>query len=159
MSNLFNVAEVIDMGIEKEKRRRDFYALVAERFTNKDLKELFTKLKNWEEGHIKKFSGIKKNVEEIEATDKYPGELNDYINAMIDDTLYDQVLPDKFAKAVDTPLKAIDYGIGFEKDAILFFTELLRFTVSSSYKIEISKLIDEEKEHIIYLTTLKRKIK
>ena len=29
MANLFNAAEVIDMGIEKEKKRRDFYGLVA----------------------------------------------------------------------------------------------------------------------------------
>ena len=36
MANVFNAAEIIDMGIEKEKKRRDFYGLVAKSFSQKD---------------------------------------------------------------------------------------------------------------------------
>ena len=39
MPNVFNAAEIIDMGIEKEKRRRDFYGAVAAKFKEKDLKD------------------------------------------------------------------------------------------------------------------------
>jgi rubrerythrin len=56
MANVFNAAEIIDMGIEKEKKRRDFYALVAESFSDEEIKGLFTKLRDWEETHIEKFS-------------------------------------------------------------------------------------------------------
>ena len=39
MLNVFNAAEVIDMGIEKERKRRDFYGYAAKKFKMKDMKE------------------------------------------------------------------------------------------------------------------------
>lgn len=159
MGNLFNVAEIIDMGLEKEKKRRDFYALIAERFSEKDMKGLFTKLRDWEETHIKKFTEIKNSIKEkeLEATDSYPGELMDYIRALVDDRLYNEVSPDKFSKNIKTPISALQYGIGFEKDAILFFREVLTF-MESGNKDAIERIIDEEKGHLGYLTGLKRKL-
>ena len=156
MPNLFNAAEIIDMGIEKEKKRRDFYGMVAEKFSkDKEMKELFTNLQSWEETHIKKFSDIRDGIKEPEATSSYPGEITEYIKAMIDDTLYREVSPEFFSKNIKDPLTAIQYGIGFEKDAILFFRELIPLS-SQADKGKIEKLIDEEKEHLVYLTKLKR---
>ncbi|MFH1854036.1 MAG: ferritin family protein [Candidatus Omnitrophota bacterium] len=156
MENLFNAAEIMDMGIEKEKKRRDFYGLTAEKFSDKAMKDLFAKLRDWEETHIKKFTGIKSGIKEQEATDSYPGELSEYIKALVDDKLYKEVSPASFSKNVKTPLSAIQYGIGFEKDAILFFMEMLPFMGAN--KGAVQKLIDEEKQHIVYLTELKRKL-
>jgi rubrerythrin len=59
--NIFNAAEVVNLGIEKERKRRDFYGLVAGRFHSEDRKELFIKLKRWEDEHIHRFTEIKKN--------------------------------------------------------------------------------------------------
>lgn len=157
MGNLFNAAEVMDMGIEKEKKRRDFYGLVAEKFSDKPMKDLFAKLRDWEETHIKKFTEIRDGVKEPEATDSYSGELRDYIKSLVDDKLYKEVSADSFGKNVKTPVSAIQYGIGFEKDAILFFGEMLPF-VGAANKDAVQKLIDEEKQHIVYLTELKRKL-
>lgn len=156
MGNLFNAAEVMDMGIEKEKKRRDFYGLVAENFSDKEMKGLFVNLRDWEEEHIKKFTEIRKGVKEPEATDSYPGELGDYIKSLVDDRLYKEVSPDSFSKNVKTPLSAVQYGIGFEKDAILFFKEMLPFMGAN--KDAVQNLINEEKQHVVYLTELKRKL-
>jgi len=46
MPKFFNAVEVIDMGIKKEEKRRDFYGYAAEKFQEKDMKELFTKLRD-----------------------------------------------------------------------------------------------------------------
>lgn len=157
MGNLFNAAEIMDMGIEKEKKRRDFYGLVARKFNEKEMKDLFTKLRDWEETHIKKFTELKTGVKEIEAADSYPGELKDYVNSLMDDRLYKEVSADSFSENVKTPVDAIQYGIGFEKDAILFFREMLPF-MPSVRKDAVQKLIDEEKQHVVYLAELKRKL-
>ena len=157
MSNLFNAVEIMDMGIEKEIKRRDFYGLAAQRFSEKEMKELFTKLRDWEEEHIKKFTEIRAGVKETEATDSYPGELKEYMNSLLDDGLYKEVSADLFSKNIKTPVAAVQYGIGFEKDAILFFEEMLRF-MSAAGKDSVQKLVNEEKTHIIYLTELKRKL-
>ncbi|MDD5437130.1 MAG: ferritin family protein [Candidatus Omnitrophica bacterium] len=156
MPNLFNAAEVIDMGIEKERKRRDFYGYVADKFKEKDLKELFSRLRDWEDTHIKKFSEIRSTLEESETTEFYKGEFADYVKATVDDLLYNQVSAEWFSKNVRSPLAAIQYGIGFEKDAILFFNELLKY-MSPHHTEKVRELIDEEKKHLVYLTELKQK--
>lgn len=156
MSNVFNAAEIIDMGIEKEKKRRDFYGLVSEKFKDKELNSLFSRLRDWEDEHIKKFSEIRDEVKDTEITESYQGEFSAYIRAMVDDRLYSEVSPKGFAKKVKNPLDAIRLGIGFEKDAILFFNELMQYMAAHD-KDKIGKLINEEKQHIIFLSELKKK--
>ncbi|MDP2912550.1 MAG: ferritin family protein [Candidatus Omnitrophota bacterium] len=156
MANVFNAAEVIDMGIEKEKKRRDFYALASRKFKDRKMKELFTRLTEWEEAHIKKFTDIRNSVEEYEIAESYQGEFESYIKSLVDDKLYKQVSPGQFGKSVKTPLQAIQYGIGFEKDAILFFGELIGY-MPPIHVEKIKELIDEERKHLIYLSELKRK--
>lgn len=157
MANVFNAAEVIEMGIAKEKKRRDFYGLVATKFKDKGMRELFSNLRDWEEAHIKKFSSIRDSVRQDEITESYQGEFGAYMRALVDDKLYNQISPANFAKNVKTPLSAIQYGLGFEKDAILFFGELLNH-MEPVFRDKVLELINEEKQHIIYLTELKRKI-
>ncbi|MFA5147000.1 MAG: ferritin family protein [Candidatus Omnitrophota bacterium] len=156
MTNIFNAAEIIDMGIEKEKKRRDFYALVAKKFKDKEMHELFTRLEGWEDEHIKKFTEIRASVEDLEIAGSYQGEFEAYIKSVVDDILYKQVSPEWFARNVKSELTAIKYGIGFEKDAILFFDELLRYMMPP-YEEKVRMLIQEEKKHIIYLTEMRRK--
>ena len=156
MANIFNAAEAVDMGIEKERKRRDFYGYAALKFKEKDMVELFSRLRNWEEEHIKKFSEVRATLEESEATESYSGEFAAYAKATVDDILYKQVSTEWFSKNVKEPLTAIQYGIGFEKDAILFFNELLKF-MTPHHKEKIQELIDEEKKHLVYLSELKKK--
>ena len=155
--NVFTISEIVDLGIEKEKKRRDFYAAVSEYFKDKDMKDLFIKLKNWEEEHIKKFSEMRGAIKEPKETDSYEGEMDAYMQALVDDKLYSQVAPGNFRDNVKTPMDAISYGIGFEKDAVLFFNEIVKYTVDTRKEI-VEKLIDEEKKHIIYLALLRRKL-
>jgi rubrerythrin len=156
MANVFNVAEVIDMGIEKERRRRDFYGMVAERFENKALKDLFVRLRDWESEHIKRFSMIRDSSVAEEAQESYQGEFAAYMKALVDDKFYKQVSAKEFARNVKAPKVAIQYALGFEKDAILFFNELLKYM--EPYQADkVRELIEEEKRHIIYLTALKKR--
>ena len=155
--NIFNMSEIVDLGIEKEKKRRDFYGLVAERFSDKNMKELFTKLKGWEDAHIKKFTEIRGSIKDIRETENYEGEFNSYMQALLDDKLYNDVSPAKFSANVKTPLDAISYGIGFEKDAIIFFNEIANYTVDARRDV-IKKLIEEEKQHIVYLAALRENV-
>ena len=156
MANVFNAAEIIDMGIAKERKRRDFYGLVSAKFKDKKMKDLFSSLRDWEEEHIRKFTDIRNSVGEMEIRESYQGEFASYIKAMVDDMLYKQVSASSLSKFVKNPLSAITIGIGFEKDAILFFGELLKFMPSHN-RDAVEKLIEEEKRHIIYLSELKRK--
>jgi len=154
--NLFNSAEVIDMGIAKEKKRRDFYRLAAKKFKDKEMRELFTQLGDWEDEHVKKFTDIRNTIEESEVFESYQGEFEAYIKSLVDDMLYKQVSPANFAKYVRNPLTAIRYGMGFERDSILFFGELMRH-MTAHHQEKIVELIGEEKKHLLYLARVRTK--
>ena len=156
MANVFSAAEIIDMGIAKEKKRRDFYGYAADKFKEKEMKDLFSKLRDWEGEHIKRFTDIRKSTETYEVRESCQGEFAAYMKFVVDDMLYMQISAEWFAKNVKEPLVAIQYGIGFEKDAILFFSELLKYMMGPN-KEKVEELIGEEKKHLIYLSELKTK--
>ena len=79
------------------------------------------------------------------------------MRALIESELYDAVTPDAFAERIKTPADALDMGIRFEKDAILFFNGLSRFVDEKSKKIA-GKLIEEEQEHMLYLFNKKKEL-
>jgi len=156
MANVFSAAEIIDMAIVKEKKRRDFYGYAADQFKEKDMKDLFARLRDWEDEHVKRFGDIRKTTETYEVQESYQGEFAAYMKFVVDDMLYKQISAEWFAKNAKEPLAAIQYGIGFEKDAILFFSELLKYMMGPNRE-KVEALIGEEKKHLIYLSELKEK--
>jgi rubrerythrin len=156
--NILQPAEVVEIGIEKEKKRRDFYALAAGQFkANKELAGLFARLRDWEEEHIRKFQQIRDTVKKAQYTESYSGETEAYMDALVDSDLYSKITPEKFASLVSSPIDALDKGIGFEKDAILFFGGLLSFIDPKSKEI-VDRLIEEEKQHMLYLFNMKKEM-
>ena len=156
MMNVLKIVDVVDIGIEKEKARRDFYDHVSKNFEDGELKDLFAKLRDWEETHIKKFQAIRGSLDETSTVESYPGELTSYMDALVDDMLYKEVSPNAFDENVKTPLDAITYGIGFEKDAILLFMELSNYVLAKDKSV-IQKLMEEERHHLVSLIKMKKK--
>ncbi len=158
MPNILQPAEIVEIGIEKEKKRRDFYALAADHFKDQaELAKLFGQLRDWEEEHIKKFGEIRDEVSKAQYTESYAGETEAYMRALIESELYNDVNPEAFAKKISTAADALDMGIRFEKDAILFFSGLSRFVDEKSKKIA-EKLIEEEQQHMLYLFNKKKEL-
>jgi rubrerythrin len=157
MGNIFKIIEVVDLGIEKEKKRKEFYALAAVNFQDKALKELFTKLSNWEDEHIRRFTEIRDSLNDYETMESSKGELNDCISVFLQDTLYQNVNPALFRETIKTPIQAIEMGMEFEKDAILLFNELINRT-EPSFTGTIKTLIQEEKQHLVYLNDMRKQL-
>jgi rubrerythrin len=156
--NVFDMVEMVNIGIEKEKKRRDFYDKVSNLFDDKNVTDLFRRLRDWEEEHISKFETIKDAIRESSSSNSYPEELTGYTQALLDDTLYEKLSLGEFAKRIETPLSAIRYAIEFEKDAILFFSEFIPYLRNDDRAV-IETLIDEEKKHIVFLSNLSKELK
>ena len=155
---VFKMAEIMDMGIEKEKKRRDFYYQARDAFPAENLKKLFGDLAKWEEDHVKLFSQIKQELcEEQETYQTYEGELADYIEAYLDSKLYYEVDGERFGQSIKTPEEALFMAMNFEKDAIIFFSELLNF-IGDQHKETVKKLIKEEKGHLVYLHNMRKEL-
>jgi rubrerythrin len=158
MANLFSVAEIADIGIEKEKKRRDFYGAVAAAAKDRAVKDLFSRLRDWEEEHVRVFSSIRASLEERESVGSYPGELSEYMQALIADQLYRDLPPDEAAQQAASPREAVALGIGFERDAILFFRGLSDF-LDSPQRGVVERLIREEQGHLVHLSRLRESLK
>ena len=158
MGNLFSVAEIVTVGIEKEKKRRDFYDAVSKKFQEQEMKNLFEKLRDWESEHIEKFQAIKKDISDAQSLESYSGEQQSYMQALINEELYEGGSLDDFMKNVSSPRSAIQYGMRFEREAILFFSQLKDFLREPQHET-IQKLVNEEKQHLIYLAELSKKIR
>jgi rubrerythrin len=158
VANILQPAEIVEIGIEKEKKRRDFYALAAERFKgDRALADLFARLRDWEIEHIRKFEQIRDGLSKAQYTESYSGETEAYMDALVDSDLYGKITPEKFSELVKTPIDALEKGIGFEKDAILFFSQLSRFIDAKSREI-VDTLIKEEQQHMLYLFNMKKEM-
>jgi len=151
-------SDIVDIGIEKEIKRRDFYALAAEHFAdNAELARLFGRLRDWEEGHIWKFEKIREDVKGGNYAESYSGEIHEYMAAVVEGDLYENLDSESFALTIKTPEAALEAGIGFEKDAILFFGGLAGFVDPKAREV-IEELITEEQQHMLQLFEMKKKL-
>jgi rubrerythrin len=156
--SILQPAEIVEIGIEKEKKRRDFYALASQHFKEKkELADLFARLRDWEIEHIQRFEEIRNRITKVVYAESYDGEAEAYMDALVDSDLYATITPERFKAMVKTPADALDRGIGFEKDAILFFSGLGRF-IDPKSKPVVDQLIKEEQQHMLYLFNMKKEL-
>ncbi|MBN1103890.1 MAG: ferritin family protein [Deltaproteobacteria bacterium] len=155
MTVLFSAREIVEAAVEKERKRREFYARVSELSTNEDLRSLFQFLMEEEERHVAAFEQIRDKLPVETHAAEYDEDMQAYMDSVIDDRLYSNVDSREFVqKAIQTE-SVIRLAIGFEKDAILYFMEFLPHLTESDRKI-VSELIEEEKGHIRKLASLQQ---
>ena|SRR3989338_8091292 len=158
MGNIFSASEVIEMGIEIEKNGRDFYNGVAQVSNNPQAVKIFRYLAGEEEKHIDRFKYILREVKNYEPTEAYPDEYFAYLKVLSEGHIFTkEKTGSKIAETIKTDSDAIEMGIGFEKDSILFYHEIKRVVLEDEEKI-IDKLIGEEQSHLIKLTELREQL-
>ncbi len=158
MGNLFSAPEVVEMGVQIEKNGRDFYNAVEKLSKNPKIKEMFTFLKGEEEGHIKRFENILSEVKKYEPSEAYPGEYFSYIKTLSEEHVFTKANKGiEIAKNIKSDLEAVDTGIKFEKDSIVFYEAMKKVVLEGEHKV-IDKLIEEEKAHLKKLNGLKSQI-
>lgn len=156
MGNIFSGSEIVEMAVQIEKNGRDFYNRAAGLSKNKDAKELFKYLASQEERHIKVFEGILSAVKKYEPVEAYTDEYFSYIKALSEGHIFTKEKKnDEIAMVVKDEKNAIELGIGFEKDSILFYHEMKNFVPEAERSI-IENLLKEEQRHLKKLSLLKR---
>ncbi len=158
MANVFSAAEIVEIGIEIEKNGRDFYNSVLKLSKNSKAKEVFEFLAAEEEKHVARFEAMLSQVKKYEPSESYPGEYFAYLKALSEGYVFTK--KDKgaeVAKNVKADKEAVELGISFEKDSILFYYEMKRFVLEGEQKV-VGKLLEEEQAHLEKLTGLKKSL-
>jgi len=158
MGNVFAGSEVIEMGIQIEKNGKDFYDALAARTKNEKAREMYKYLAGEEERHITVFRKILSSVRTYEPQEAYPGEYFAYMSALASDYVFTKKDMGKaMAGKTKDDKEAIDKGMGFEKDSIVFY-EGMKKAVSKEESNVIDMLIGQEQSHLKKLVELKENL-
>ncbi len=144
MAVLFSAREILEAAVEKEKKRKGFYAKVSELSMNADMKELFRFLMEEEVKHVAAFEQIRDKLSVKTHSVEYDDDMQAYMDSVIDDRLYSDMDSKEFVQKAIHAKEVFRLAIGFEKDAILYFTEFLPFLTESDRKV-VAELIEQEK--------------
>jgi rubrerythrin len=158
MAVIFSAREIAEAAVEKEKKRKGFYATVSELSTDKDMKDLFYFLMEEEDRHVESFEQIRDSLSPEETlSDEYSEDMEAYMDSVVDDRLYADIDSKEFVQNAINANTVFSLSIGFEKDAILYFKEFLPFLTESDRKVVV-ELIEQEKGHIRKLAHLRQQM-
>jgi len=156
MSDLFKASEIVEMAVQEERNGVAFYEALAKKTTDAKMKEFAQRMAAEERRHEQEFTRMRDELGQYVPPESYPGEYMNYVGALVDD----RFLPDE-EKAAESVAQAADdrevikNALRFEKETLLFFTEMKQFVPARDART-IDTLIDEERQHITDLTAVLR---
>lgn len=156
MGNIFAGSEVVELGIEIEKNGKDFYNALSGKSQNRKAAELFKFLAGEEEKHIKAFEGILAKSEKYEPQGLDADDYFSYMSSLAKDYIFTQKNKGAgIGNAAKNDRDAIELGIGFEKDSIVFYEGIKKVVADSDQRI-IDELIAQEEAHLQKLTEMQQ---
>jgi rubrerythrin len=159
MAGIFQVSEVVAIAVEIERRGERFYLDMAERATNPKVKEGLVYLASEEVRHRKVYEDLLSRLRSMELP---PGsgesEYWSYVNDLIDSHfLFDTAQSERLFSAATSDQEVVRLAMGFEKESILFFTEM-KGLVPGEEAAVIDTCIQEERTHLRRLGQLLKSI-
>lgn len=139
--------DIAKMAIGIEEKGMMFYTRVADKFTEPAIKEIFLRLAEEEKEHQRTFQ----KLFDMAAGERvFDEDTAKYVRNLLDSSVFPPKNDmDELLNQIKSPRDALAIGVQAEKDAILFYHELYEHTLNSEAKNAISKLLEEEKFHLI----------
>jgi rubrerythrin len=163
MSISFNADEVFEMGMDIEKNGEAYYRKAAEIAEDPEIKKIFEDLMVAEQHHYETFKKLREKLP-AEHTTPIVSDPEDqeylYLDALVKSRLFNNVREaENVCTEMCDPISTLQGALTFEKDTILFFTEMKSNTREDLGKAEIDRLIREEREHVIWISGMIRKLR
>ena len=159
MGNIFSGSEIVELGIQIEKNGQEFYNTLTDQAKKEEAKEIFKYLSGEEEKHIAVFQGmLEKLGETYEPPQAYIDEYYGYMKTLASGYVFTQKNKGKeLARETKSDKEAVDLGISFEKESILFYVGLKEAVPKGDQGI-VDALIKEEQGHLKKLSDLKKRL-
>lgn len=158
MTESYTSKDIVKMAVQAKGKGQELYLALARNSENFHVGELFTELAKDEHRHKMQLEKWLEDLGLEKQEEAYPGERAMYLKALVDDNAFKCDAATK--QALETTISeeaAIQAGITFEKDFMLFLHELKRH-VSPEGENTIDELIDDEIKHLQGMFHLKEKI-
>ncbi|MCX5684934.1 MAG: ferritin family protein [Planctomycetota bacterium] len=149
----FNEIEAVRIAQNMEKNGLAFYQRAAAKTGDAKVRAIFQKLIEDEKNHLKTFEELETTLVARRTADAEP-EDDKQLGAYIDRLLQTQVFCEKCAapgmldKAHDD-CSALSVSLQAERDAIVFYLEMLGFVDSKEAKEAFEWILKEERQHLV----------
>ncbi len=155
MGNIFAASEVVELGVQIEKNGRDFYNTLVTQAYDQRSKDLFQYLAKEEEKHIVVFQKILETLDKYEPPQVYADDYMAYMRSLAGEHIFTQANKGtEIAKKVKNEKEALDLGIKFEQDSIVFYEGMKKVVPEFDQKA-VNELIAQEELHLKKLLEIK----
>jgi rubrerythrin len=158
----FNADEIFSMGVQIEKNGFAFYTEAAQKTEDKDLKDLFSQLAEWEQRHAALFEDLRlKLPATVKDSDVFDQDnlIHLYLKAVSDNNVFVKGLSlDPKQLIWTSPVAILTTALDFEKDSVVFFSSMKEIATEKTGAAEVGKLVNEELRHIGFITAEIRKL-
>lgn len=142
------VGDITRMALSMEEKGKNLYSWASQRFNDDEVVQMFKRLAEEEKEHARIF---RKLLELPDAEEIISADANRYLKMLAGSGSIFPSHGEFSAENVKTPADALAIGIQAEKDSILFYQEMYDQTASVEVKQTLSKLLAEEKMHLLEL--------
>lgn len=158
METSYTAKDVIEMAIQAKERGAELYLALARNSENYHVGRLFTELAKDEHRHKMQLEKWLTDLGEEKREEAYPGERSLYLKALVDSNTFscDETKKQVLERTISEE-EALQAGINFEKDFMLFLHDLKRHVRTGEEEV-IDRLIDEEIKHLGEMFHLKDKV-
>jgi rubrerythrin len=155
--SIFNAGEIVDLAVKIEENGLNFYRSFADTLDSEKAKNVFNLLADEESKHRETFSKMLQSVEKFEPPTSYPDEYFAYLQAYADSVIFTPDDLKRKVESISSSRDAIEFGIRRELDSILYYQEMKSF-VPESQKETVDKIIAEERNHFLKLSSMKKEM-
>lgn len=154
-----NPSELLELAIQIEVNGNAYYNKMLDKSESKSVKEIFSYLAQEELQHVEDFTKLRDKIKApaYEIADEYKTpEMEIYLKAMFDGRVFPNIKSvEDIVDEIKSDEAAIRHALSFEKDTIVFFTEILNMLgEDDENKSVVKELIRQEKIHIAKLFTI-----
>lgn len=153
---VFDASDIVEVAIRIEENGANFYRYAIQLAAREEVKTLFRMLADQEVKHRETFARILSGMDRTPPGEGYDGEYAAYLHGYVDNHLIftAEALAAELAKLRDEG-SALDFAIQRELDSIHYYREM-REMLPADRRDAIERIIDEEKEHFVRLSAIKK---
>lgn len=154
MAVFFSGMEILQVAVRIEENGLVFYEQLMLSTKRPELKTTYEYLAGEEKIHKQVFIKMQESAGKSHTVESYPGEEAAYLKSLADSMLFTpEKLKEMAKKASDE--QALDLALGLEKDAVLFYTDMVGIAREQDKKV-VDWVIGQEKMHVKRILDLKK---
>lgn len=155
----FFAKEVINAAAQIEKNGQKFYEDIAKDERRPAVRDVFEYLAEQERKHVGELNYLSDQLKEPPDHTWEREDFDLYLDSIVSEHLFvGDGSAEREAGKIKTDLQAVEFGIHFEKQTMLFFHELLPLLRAEERDV-LNNLIAWERDHLLLLFRLKRRLK